>query len=103
VPPGHYQTSDYYLASFLICCGAALVSFTRVSRRRFVFCFVTDVRLHQLLRLWWSDTPVPLVPSGIFASLRGLKSMVRGRPLYIPRECPPPPASPASPADHAEQ
>ncbi len=90
VPPGHYHTSDHYLAGFLLCCGATLTSFTRIARRRFVFCFASDVRLHQLLRLWWSDTPVPLVPSGLFASLRRVKSIIRGRPLYIPRDYIPP-------------
>lgn len=97
-----YETSNPYLATFLLCCEASLVSFTRVSPRRFRFRFKSDVRLHQLLRLYWSNTAVPLVPKKIFTSLHELRSLVRGSPLYVTRDCAPPtPPSPASTSDDA--
>jgi hypothetical protein len=100
----HYETSNPYLATFLLCCGAALTSFTRVSARRFVFRFAADVRLHQLIRLWYSNTAVPLSPSGIFASLHKLRSMVRGSPLYVTQDCGPSvPTSPAPSTHHDGQ
>jgi hypothetical protein len=103
MPHSHYETSNPYLATFLLCCGAVLTSFTRVSARRFVFRFAADVRLHQLIRLWYSNTAVPLSPSGVFASLHKLRSMVRGSPLYVTQDCGPTvPPVPSSPAAHAE-
>lgn len=95
-----YETSNPYLATYLLCCEARLISFTRVSPRRFLFRFIADVRLHQLLRLWWSNTAVPLVPARIFASLQRLRKLVRGSPLNATRDCAaapsasPPPISP---------
>jgi hypothetical protein len=98
-----YETSNPYLATFLLCCGATLVCFTRASRRRFLFRFVADARLHQLLRLWWSNTAVPLVPSRVFASLQRLRSLVRGSPLHVTREVAPSTSpSPVSPAGDAD-
>jgi len=99
-----YETSNPYLATFLLCCEARLVSFTRVSPRRFLFRFVADVRLHQLLRLWWSNTAVPLVPTRIFATLQRLRKLVRGSPLNVTRVCATPATpSPIAPAEHVEQ
>ncbi len=76
--PSHYETSDKYLGSFLLSQGASLVSYSRVSTRRVVFRFVTNERLHELLRVYRTLTPVTFVPLQFVAALRCLKRLARG-------------------------
>jgi hypothetical protein len=98
-----YGTSNVYLASFLLCQGADFLGFERPSRRRFVYHFSADEKLHELLRLYWSATPISLVPDALFGSLRRLKSLVRGSPVQAAPASPSPATpSPISPADHVE-
>ena len=79
----HYETSNVYLASFLRCQGADFLGFERVSERRVQFQFIADEKVHALLRLYWSSTPVPLVPLGLFGALRYFKSLIRRRPAIV--------------------
>jgi hypothetical protein len=101
-----YGTSNVYLASFLLCQGAVLLGFERPSRRRFVYRFSADEKLHELLRLYWSATPINLVPDALFGSLRRLKSLVRGSPVQaVPASSSPVtplPVPPACPAESIE-
>ena len=83
MPPSSYETSDVYLASFLLCQGAVLADCERVSPRRFAFRFRADAQLHDLLRRYRLNTPVALVPLALFAALRELKSITRGKPLHV--------------------
>jgi hypothetical protein len=75
-----YETSDVYLASFLLCQGATLQSYEHASPRRVVFRFVTDEQFHAMLRLYWSNAPATVVPSALFTALRRLKSLIRRQP-----------------------
>ena len=75
-----YETSDVYLASYLLCMGAALVGTERVGPRRMVFRFASDEYLHSLLRVYWSNDRVPVPPLLLFTALRRLKSRIRRRP-----------------------
>jgi len=74
-----YETPDVYLASFLLCQGAALQAVVRVGARRVLFRFTSDEKLHELLRLYWRRFPMPLVVADLFASFRRLKSLSRRR------------------------
>lgn len=79
-----YVTSDPYLGSFLLSQDAKLVSYEHVGPRRVVFRFLADLRMHGLLRVYWGNTPVPIVPAQLFASLREIKHHVRRRPGDLP-------------------
>src|SRR5947209_4474356 len=70
----HHKTNDPYLASFLVNQGAILVGSTRLGPKKVEFRFIADQRLHALLRLYWSEVPVFLIPSSLFAELTRLKS-----------------------------
>jgi hypothetical protein len=76
----HYETSDFYLASYLHYSGCSLTDHLRVSPRRVVFRFVSDEKLHEVLRVYWRNQPVPVVPLQLFASFRRLKSITRAKP-----------------------
>jgi hypothetical protein len=78
--PSHYETSNVYLASFLLSQGATLTGHERVSPRRTMFRFRSDEALHELLRLYWRSDPLPVVPMRLFGSLQKLKSLIRKRP-----------------------
>jgi hypothetical protein len=71
--PPAYRTTDVHLSSFLLSQGAALAGCKRVGPKTVEFLFVADRRLHDLLRLYWSDQPTPLVPARLMAALRMLK------------------------------
>jgi Domain of unknown function (DUF5659) len=79
----HYETSNVYLAAFLLCQGATLLGFERVSPRRNIFRFASDETLHGLLRLYWKNVPFTIVPTELFDSLRSLKSRTRLRPAAM--------------------
>lgn len=78
--PSHYETSDIHLASFLLCQGANLLNCQRVSARRNLFTFSSDVKLHEMLRLYWSNVPITFVPALLVSSFQRLKSLARKRP-----------------------
>lgn len=74
-----YETSDVYLASYLICQGATLAGTERVGPRRTMFRFESDKFLHALLRVYWSNDDIQVPPTRLFSSLRTLKSRIRKR------------------------
>lgn len=74
-----HETSDIYLACFLLSQGATFDHCERVGLRRNKFYFLADDTLHRLLRLYWMNTPMTLVPNQLFAALRQLKSLSRLR------------------------
>ena len=76
--PAQYETSDKYLGSFLLSQGATLTGYARVSKRRVMFRFVANERLHELLRLYRNLTPVTFVPLQYVSALRRLKRLARG-------------------------
>ena len=79
VHPSCYETFDVYLASYLLSQGAILQGHERVGKRRTLFRFASDEKLHELLRLYWRRLPMPVVPADLFAALRRLKSLIRRR------------------------
>src|SRR5262249_10159020 len=95
----HYETSNVYLASFLLSQGVALDGFSYVSARRVQYRFIATEKLHQLLRVYWGNLPMALVPSMLFSSLQRLKSLVR----RIPRASNDPPQPEALGQSGAEE
>lgn len=75
-----YETSNTFLASFLLSQGVRLGSFEHVSARRVLYRFVADDKLHECLRLYWSGIPTPITPGYLFATLHRLKCLVRRKP-----------------------
>jgi hypothetical protein len=69
-----HKTCDPYLASFLSSQKAVLAGGARLGPKKVEFRFVADRRLHDLLRLYWSNEPVLIVPSRLMDCLRTLKS-----------------------------
>lgn len=92
--PSHYETSNVYLASFLLCQGAFLAGWHRASERRVVFRFFASENVHELVRLYWSRTPTAVIPLRLYTSLWELKRMVSRRPTPVRKE---PPRLPAAP------
>jgi hypothetical protein len=77
MPNPFYETSDHYLASFLLSQGVRLIAAERVSARRTVLRFAATELMHELLRLYWRQVEIPLVPIRLFAAHRKVKSLVR--------------------------
>src|SRR5207302_2403786 len=75
-----YETTDVYLASYLLCQGATLVETERIGPRRTMFRFQSDEFLHALLRVYWSNDRILVPPTQLFDSLRKLKSRIRKKP-----------------------
>ncbi len=75
-----YKTTDQYLASFLLNEDANFVGGTRLGPKTVEFRFVADRTLHALLRAYWSNQLVSLVPSRLFAAYRFLKRRSPLRP-----------------------
>lgn len=71
----HYTTHDPYLSSFLCYRGSTLADCERIGPKTVEFGFLTGADLHDLLRLYWSGQPTPVVPARLFGCLRRLKSM----------------------------
>ena len=67
-------TTDPYLASFLTSQKAQLAGCKRVGPKKVEFRFVAERRLHDLLRLYWSNEPVLCVPARIMDAMRTIKS-----------------------------
>ena len=80
-----YETSDVYLASYLLCQGAMLLETERVGPRRTIFRFESDAFLHSLLRAYWRNDDIVVPATRLFDSLRGLKSRIRKRPQAATR------------------
>lgn len=81
-----YETSDHYLASFLLHQGAQLLSHERVSPRRTLFRFAADATLHELVRGYTGSNLMPIVPKHLFAALFRLKCLIR-RPCTPTHPC----------------
>lgn len=75
-----YETSDVYLASYLLCQGTTLLGTERVAPRRTTFRFESDEFLHALLRAYWSNDDIVVPATRLFDALRGLKSRIRKKP-----------------------
>lgn len=69
----HYTTNDPYLASFLLSERAVLAGFRRLAPKRVEFRFVADRRLHELIRVYWSNERTLVVPRKLFDALRWFK------------------------------
>lgn len=91
MPEPLYRTTDIYLACFLLHCEAVLVGCRRLRPKKSEFQFAADQRLHQLLRLYWSGLPTPVVPSRLLGTLKYLKRRALAEPL--PQRFPSSPAS----------
>lgn len=75
-----YETSDVYLASYLLCQGGTLLETERVGPRRTIFRFESDQYLHALLRVYWQNDDIVVPATRMFDTLRGLKSRIRKKP-----------------------
>ena len=71
-----FETTDIYAASFAISQGARMEGCDRSDPRRVIFLLEKSPKLDGLLDTYWSGTPVEVVPSQLFASLKHLKSLV---------------------------
>lgn len=89
-----YKTIDIYLASFLLCQGAKLVSYEKVRPKRTEFRFIADEDLHHQLRLYWSRERVLVVPFQLLGSLYRLKclAIALGRQHEVTKTIDSPPA-----------
>ncbi|MGL4553344.1 MAG: hypothetical protein ACRC33_19430 [Gemmataceae bacterium] len=74
-----YRTRDIYLASFLISEEAEVLSIMRLGPKTVEVCFATDWRLHELLRFYWSERPLSVIPLKLFDALKVVKSRSRVR------------------------
>lgn len=74
-----YRTRDIYLASFLIAEEARVFSITRLGPKTVEVCFAADWRLHELLRFYWSERPLTVIPLRLFDALKSVKSRSRVR------------------------
>lgn len=79
-----YETSDVYLASYLLCQGATLLGTERVGPRRTIFRFESNEFLHSVLRVYWSNDRILVPPTQLFHALRKLKSRIRKQPERRP-------------------
>jgi hypothetical protein len=75
--PLPYETSDVYIASYLLCQGGTLIETERVGPRRTIFRFESDEFLHALLRVYWQNDDIVVPATRLYDSLRGLKSRIR--------------------------
>jgi hypothetical protein len=74
------ESFDIYLCSFLLANGAKLEGVER-ENGRVRFIIQRKEGLETFLDSYWSNQPVAIVPSSLFASLKHLKSL-----LYSHRE-----------------
>jgi hypothetical protein len=81
-----YETSDVYIASYLLCQGATLLDTERVGPRRHIFRFESNEYLHALLRAYWSNDDIVVPATRMYDTLRGLKSRIRKKPQPHPNE-----------------
>jgi hypothetical protein len=76
----HHKTTNPYLASFLLSEGAVLAGVTRLGPKKVEFRFAADLTLHVLLRVYWSNQLILVVPARLFDAFRVLKSLGRQHP-----------------------
>jgi hypothetical protein len=69
-----HPTTDPYLAAFLLCEGGKLCTLRRVTAKKVEFRFATNRQLHVLLRTYWSERRIPVIPARLFDAYRTLKS-----------------------------
>lgn len=79
--PPLYRTTDLYLACFLLHANAVLAGRRRLRPKKSEFSFVADERLHELLRLYWRETPAAVVPARFLRTLTFLKRRALQEPL----------------------
>lgn len=72
-----YRTRDIYLASFLISEDAEVLYIKRLGPKTVEVCFASGWRLHELLRFYWSNRPLSVVPLKLFDALKVVKSRSR--------------------------
>ncbi len=70
-----YATTDSYLAAFLAANGAVFDHLHRLSPKKVAYHFISDPRVHGLLRLYWSGADVPMVPARFAEAHRRLKCL----------------------------
>jgi hypothetical protein len=75
----NYQTSDIYTCAYLLAQGIALRGCERQPDGRLVFHFDKTADIDGLLRRYWSNEPIPIVPAQLFSALRHLKSLLHAR------------------------
>ncbi|MGL4554077.1 MAG: hypothetical protein ACRC33_23185 [Gemmataceae bacterium] len=74
-----YRTRDIYLASFLIAEDAEVLYIKRLGPKTVEVCFASGWRLHELLRFYWSNRPLSVIPLKLFDALKVVKSRSRDR------------------------
>lgn len=77
MPMELYETSDIYIAAFLMTVGADLVGVDRSDRKRVKFQLKTDPETREeLVRGYWSGKAMTIVPSQLFSCLKHLKGQI---------------------------
>ena len=71
-----FESSDIYLSAYLVSQGAKLEGVERDKDNRMVFLIGREDNLDSLLRDYWSNEPVTVIPSQLFAGLKFLKSLL---------------------------
>ncbi len=76
----HYDSTDIYVTAFLVSQGAELNGTERSPDGRVHFLLRRVEGMDELLQAYWSNKPVPVVPSQLYGSLKFLKSVIHSRP-----------------------
>jgi hypothetical protein len=76
----NYETEDIHVCAFLLCQGASLDGLERERSGRVRFHIKRTENIDELLRIYWSNDAIAIVPSRLFASLKHLKSLVHSQP-----------------------
>ena len=74
-PQHRFESSDIYLSSYLLSQGARLQGVER-DKERMTFLIVREEGLDELLKAYWSNEPVTVIPAQLYASLKFLKSLL---------------------------
>ena len=75
-------STDIYLCSFCLSMGAVLERVERDESGRVHFLLHAEGSkgMDELVRLYWSNEPVPIVPSRLLGSLKHLKGLLYSHP-----------------------
>lgn len=72
--------SDVYATAWLVSQGTQLVGTERAPDGRMHFLLRRMEGVDELLKAYWQNTPIPVVPAQLYGSLKYLKSLLHSRP-----------------------
>jgi hypothetical protein len=74
-----FQSADIFLCAFLLTQGIELNHVERLpgtQKCTFFFKKNSEAEISELVRMYWSNEPISIVPSRLLHSLRHLKAMI---------------------------